>query len=151
LIDSTERLDLLSEGRVVEVGGREAVVAARRGTDARPLLALREVDDRDSAEALRGADITVARGALGALGEGEYLPADLVGLEVGCGDQAVGRVREVLFLPSVEALEVVRPGRGTLLVPLVRDAVRAIDLDRGRIDVDLGFLEPGQSGGSEDG
>jgi ribosomal 30S subunit maturation factor RimM len=38
-------------------------------------------------------------------------------------------------------LEVERPGgEPDLLVPLIRDAVRAVDTDRGEIDVDLTFL-----------
>ena len=43
-------------------------------------------------------------------------------------------------LPSVEVLEVDRPDGSELLVPLVRDCIRSIDLEARRIDVDLGFL-----------
>jgi len=35
---------------------------------------------------------------------------------------------------------VARPGADDLLVPLVHDAVRAVDVDARRIDVDLVFL-----------
>jgi 16S rRNA processing protein RimM len=41
----------------------------------------------------------------------------------------------MVALPSCEALEV-----GDLLVPLVRDAIRSIDLRARVIDVDLAFL-----------
>jgi ribosomal 30S subunit maturation factor RimM len=37
-------------------------------------------------------------------------------------------------------LEVERSGGGDLLVPLVTDAVREVDLDRREIDIDLQFL-----------
>ena len=37
-------------------------------------------------------------------------------------------------------LEVEREGGGELLVPLVRDAVRSVDVAARRIDVDLAFL-----------
>ena len=43
-------------------------------------------------------------------------------------------------LPSCEVLEVARPGSADLLVPLVRDAIRMIDVEERRIDVDLAFL-----------
>jgi ribosomal 30S subunit maturation factor RimM len=47
----------------------------------------------------------------------------------------------VLALPSCEVLEIERPGgEPDLLVPLIQDAVRAVDVDRREIDVDLGFL-----------
>jgi 16S rRNA processing protein RimM len=43
-------------------------------------------------------------------------------------------------LPSVEVLEVIREGGEELLVPMVADAVRSIDVAARRVDVDLGFL-----------
>jgi 16S rRNA processing protein RimM len=56
------------------------------------------------------------------------------------GDLAVGFVRRMAALPSCEVLEVDRPDGSELLVPLVRDAIRSIDVAGRRIDVDLGFL-----------
>jgi 16S rRNA processing protein RimM len=56
------------------------------------------------------------------------------------GERAVGTVRRMIELPSVEALEVVRDGGEELLVPMVGDAVRSIDVAARRVDVDLGFL-----------
>ena len=44
-------------------------------------------------------------------------------------------------LPSVEVLEVVREDGSELLVPMVGDAIRSIDVAARRIDVDLGFLD----------
>jgi ribosomal 30S subunit maturation factor RimM len=38
-------------------------------------------------------------------------------------------------------LEVEREGRETLLVPLVGDAVRSIDVEVGRVEVDCRFLD----------
>jgi 16S rRNA processing protein RimM len=49
-------------------------------------------------------------------------------------------VRRMLALPSCEVLEVERDG-DDLLVPLVRDAVRSVDVDAGVVDVDLAFLD----------
>jgi len=63
------------------------------------------------------------------------------GARVFDGDQEVGLVRRLLALPSCECLEVARDGAaGDLLVPLVRDAIRSVDVAAGRIDVDLRFL-----------
>jgi 16S rRNA processing protein RimM len=42
--------------------------------------------------------------------------------------------------PRRPALEVERPDASDLLVPLVRDAVRSVDVRGGRIDVDTDFL-----------
>jgi ribosomal 30S subunit maturation factor RimM len=47
----------------------------------------------------------------------------------------------MLSLPSCEVLEVAREGTdGDLLVPLVADAVRDVDVDARTIDIDLRFL-----------
>ena len=43
-------------------------------------------------------------------------------------------------LPSCEALEVARPGEPDLLVPMVRDAIRSVDVAGRRIEIDLSFL-----------
>jgi len=47
----------------------------------------------------------------------------------------------VLPLPSTDTLEVERPDTDTLLVPLVGDAVRSIDIAARTVDVDTGFLD----------
>jgi 16S rRNA processing protein RimM len=53
----------------------------------------------------------------------------------------VGTVQRLLALPSCEVLEVARADGGPeLLVPLVRDAVRSVDIDERLIDIDLRFL-----------
>ena len=67
----------------------------------------------------------------------EWWAEDLAGCEVHDAGRPVGVVRQLLELPSCEVLEVERAGGGELLVPLVSDAVREVDLDRRAIDVDL--------------
>jgi 16S rRNA processing protein RimM len=42
--------------------------------------------------------------------------------------------------PSVDVLEVAREGAQDLLVPMVRDAVRSVDIAARRVDVSLEFL-----------
>ena len=76
-----------------------------------------------------------------ALGDEEWYAEDLEGCRVVDGVVAVGRVRRMLALPSCEVLEVERDGGDDLLVPLVRDAVRSVDVAVGVVDVDLAFLD----------
>jgi 16S rRNA processing protein RimM len=130
----------LLSSTTVTVGGRERHVTRHAGTDSRPILRLEGVEDRSAAEALRDASLLVARPDAPALGEDEWWAEDLVGCLVVDGERELGRVRRLVPLPSCEALEVERPGAPDLLVPLVRDAVRAVDVAGRRIDVDSGFL-----------
>jgi 16S rRNA processing protein RimM len=139
----TGRMELLEPGGVIWLAGAPVTIAWRKGTPTRPLLKVDGVDDRDAARALAGSEIGVPREALGPLAPGEHRVEDLIGSEVVDGDLRVGLVRDVIALPSVEALEVEREGRDPLLVPLVRDAIRSIDPESKRVDVRLGFLEEG--------
>jgi 16S rRNA processing protein RimM len=128
--------ELLAGPLVVAGVAREVV--RRAGTDAKPILRLTGVDSRAAAEALRGEPLLADRAAATPLEEDEYWADDLVGLAVTDGERPVGTVERVLSYPSCELLVV-----GDLLIPLVGDAVRDVDLAAGRVDVDLGFLGAG--------
>ena len=112
----------------------------RVGTDQRPVIRLAGHDTRAAAEALNGELLLVDAGLAPPLEEGEYWAHELAGCAVSDGEREVGVVRRMLELPSVEVLEVKRPGGEDLLVPMVSDAVRSIDVAARRVDVDLGFL-----------
>jgi 16S rRNA processing protein RimM len=131
---------MLPLGGVVNVAGAPVKIERRAGTDERPILRLEGHAGREAAEALRGEPLLVARTDLPELEPGEYWAHELEGCAVVDGDAPVGVVRRMLTLPSVDVLEVERDGAGDLLVPLVRDAVRAVDVAGRRIDVDLAFL-----------
>jgi 16S rRNA processing protein RimM len=125
------------------VAGREAEVERVAGTSERPIVRLACAGDRDAAGALGGEDLLVSAGDAPALGPEEWWAHELEGCRVLDGERRIGVVRALRALPSCEALEVERAEGGDLLVPLVRDAVREIDVDGRRIEVDLGFLEGG--------
>jgi 16S rRNA processing protein RimM len=135
------RPDLLTAGRAVEVAGRPREVERRAGTDARPIVRLAGSASREDAEALRGEALLVSRTEVPELGPDEWWPQDLVGCRVVDADAPVGAVVEVVNLPSCDMLEVERDSGDALLVPLVRDAVRSVDVGARRIDVDLAFVE----------
>ncbi len=139
---------LLRDDAAIRVGDRETRVTRRAGTDARPILRVEGVTSREAIEELRGADVMCPRGEAPALGEQEWWAEDLEGCDVVDGPALVGRVRSLLGLPSCEVLVVDRDGGGELLVPMVRDAVRSVDVGARRIDVDLAFLgeAPGRTG-----
>ena len=132
---------LLGDGAIVRVRDRELRIVRRAGTPQRPIVRLEGCENRAHAEALRGEQLLVARSAAPALDEDEWWAEDLEGCAVRDGEMAVGTVRRLLALPSCEVLEVERAGGGPdLLVPLVADAVRAVDVATQVIDVDLTFL-----------
>lgn len=136
---------LLAIGAVVRVDSLslELTIDRRAGTDARPILRFAGYSNRAAAESLRGRDLLVARAEAPQLEPDEWWAEDLVGCAVSDGGRPVGTVSRLLSLPSCEVLEVTRAddsAGGPLLVPLVTDAVREVDVDRRVIDVDLRFL-----------
>lgn len=119
---------------VVLVDGVPRRIERLAGTPERPIVRLSGCSSRSDAEALRGASLSVPRDEL-RLDEGEFWASDLEGCIVVDGTREVGVVARMIALPSCEALEV-----GDLLIPLVRDAIRSIDVEARRIDVDMGFV-----------
>lgn len=134
------RAALLDAGSTLFVDGREHEVVRRAGTDARPIVRLASCTTRDAAEALRGTDLLVPADRAPELEEDEWWPEQLEGCTVHDGEREVGVVRELRTLPSCDVLHVAREGRDELLVPLIHDAVRAVDVDARRIEIDLAFL-----------
>ena len=132
---------LLVAGTRVTLHGDERAIVRRAGTDARPILRLEGIDSREEIEALRGGELIVAGADVPQLQEGEWWAHELEGCEVFDSGVHVGTVRRMLELPSCEALEVDRAGGGEqLLVPMVKAAIRAVEPDRRRVEIDLAFL-----------
>jgi 16S rRNA processing protein RimM len=137
---------LLAQGLAVTLAGRSARIVRRAGTDARPIVRLEGVEDRNAAEALRGMELGVD-GPAPALGDDEWWARELEGCVVMGGEELLGTVTRLIELPSCEALEVLPPEGGeVVLVPMVKDAVRRVEPARRRIEVDLDFLDLGARG-----
>ncbi|WP_051324914.1 ribosome maturation factor RimM [Candidatus Solirubrobacter pratensis] len=132
--------ELLRGRATIFISGSARAIVRRAGTEDNPIFRLEGSSSREDAEALRGAELSVPMSDV-ELEEDEYWAADLAGCAVVDGDTAIGFVRRMSALPSCEVLEVDRPDGSELLVPMVRDAIRSIDVAARRIDVDMEFLE----------
>jgi 16S rRNA processing protein RimM len=101
---------------------------------------LEGVTDRDQAAMMRGVEIGVRRSELPALPSGEFYWDDLIGLDVRSleGEQ-LGRIEEITATPAHPLLRIVdvRAGRSEeLLVPLVRERIKSVDLAKRCVTVD---------------
>lgn len=98
----------------------------------RPLLKLSGIDNLDAAEALQWEYLEAAPMSP-QLEEDEYLTSDLVGMTVATKDgRELGSVDEVLMLPAQDVLRI-----GALMIPVVKEFVKDVDLDLRRIEVEL--------------
>jgi 16S rRNA processing protein RimM len=134
------RSRVLALGGTVTIDGAEREIVRLAGTDARPIMRLDGVVTREAVDALRGSELWVRRADAPALGADEWYAEDLEGCRVVDGERPVGVVKRMLPYPSCELLEVQRPDGPDVLVPLISDAVRTVDIAASVIDVDLAFL-----------
>jgi 16S rRNA processing protein RimM len=101
------------------------------------LMALRDVNDRDTAETLRGAALYIEKSRLPTLEDDHFYWFELIGLEVYTEDgQFLGRLASVLPTGSNDVYVVQHAGRETL-VPALASVVKQIDTAARRMEVIL--------------
>ena len=115
------------------------------------LAALRDVDDRTAAEALRGARIFVPRSSFPSVGEDEFYWVDLLGMQViNRQQEALGTVAGLIDTGVHSVLRVApaaqaAPSEGSraalsaeILIPFVAAYIDQVDRGSGQIRVDWG-------------
>jgi 16S rRNA processing protein RimM len=123
--------DRFAVGAELLVAGEQAHIEESKRSGGRLVIRL----DR---RAERGSPLEVPRSSLPPTGEDEYYVADLIGLEVVEEEgRTLGSVRDVSNYAANDVLEL----DSGLLLPLVEDCVRQVDLDAGRIVVSRGFAD----------
>jgi len=133
-----ESAESLGRHKSVRVGERQLTLKSVKAGGGAPIARFAEIQDRTSAEALRGQTLTVPRSALPPLDEGEYYHADLIGLPCeSLEGEALGTVVAVENFGAGDIIEIEKPDGKRVMVPF-RDGIA--DLAGGRIIVDPVFL-----------
>jgi 16S rRNA processing protein RimM len=137
-------------GSVLWAGEEGGAARALTVTGSRPfrsgrVLQLAGVEDRDAAEALRGAWLSVPRTEVPGAPEGTYYHFELLGCRCSTPEGGEGELGEVVDLVEDGGglLLMIDDGRRILPVPFVQRFLREIDVKRGRIVLDLppGLIE----------
>ncbi|CAA9444748.1 MAG: 16S rRNA processing protein RimM [uncultured Rubrobacteraceae bacterium] len=122
------------------IDGERRRILASRQTPKGFLVDLEGIGDRDLAASLRGSELILDHDELDAPGEEEFYVGDLVGLEV--YDEAgsrIGSVADILETPAHEILLVRDDAKEPTehYVPFTHEHVPTVDLEGGRVVVDL--------------
>ncbi len=99
-------------------------------------VVLEGVDDADAAQALRGGAVMVAAASLPPLKEGEFYYFQIAGAEVMLTDgRRLGTIEDIMSTGGHDVW-VVRDGEHEVLVPVIADVVKAMDLEARRVTIE---------------
>ena len=124
-----------------KTGRKLKITAFRPAKEGEAVIAFEGVGDRNQAEALKGAELFVERGALPEPAEGEFYHADLIGLEVRDSEgRVLGKVIALHNFGASDVLEFARAdseGRGgdSVHLAFTRETVPVIHVADGFIVV----------------
>lgn len=127
----------------VYLQGNPITIERTRRIGKSEVVKLAGVDTRNAAEELRGLLLEVTEADLMPLQPGEYYEHQIIGLQVLTKEgTALGEVTEVLHTGSNDVY-IVRGEKREYLIPAIADVVRDIDLDQGKITIEVipGLLE----------
>jgi 16S rRNA processing protein RimM len=114
-------------------GKRFRVMSMREAKDG-AVVALEGVNDRNAAEALKGAELFVPRAALPKEAADEFYHADLIGLRAEDTEgRAMGTVRALHNFGAGDVIELVRDDGDEVFLPFTREVAQEIDIEGGRI------------------
>lgn len=124
-------------------------VEAQRARAGAVLLKLAGVESPEAAAPLVGWELAIPREEAPAPPEGAFYHYDILGLEVVCEGEALGRVQEILETPAHDVY-LIRGAAAEWMLPATRAHIRRIDLAAGRIEVHPEADVPGLIAGGEE-
>ena len=117
-----------------EDGRSFAVTSVRAHKGDAVVIRLQGIDDRRSAETLKGLRLYISRGALPEPKVGEFYHTDLMGLRVEDAEgKKLGVVCGVHNFGAGDLIEIEDAKGETALIPFTRNAVPVVDIAGGRI------------------
>lgn len=97
-----------------------------------------EFDDINEILPYKGMTLYADRDELGELPEGVHYIVDLIGLDVVTeSGEMVGTIADVFNTGASDIYDVKRDGKKNLLLPVIDDVVKEIDIENGRVTVNV--------------
>ena len=123
--------------------GSGVVVQRMRPTTGGAILKLQGIEDRDAVDDLRGRTMLIDASAAAPAAADEVHYQDLIGLSAVAGDVLVGKVTDIMELPTGVMLVIRSDAGKETLVPVVGPLIEEVDLSAREIKLSLpdGYLE----------
>ena len=119
-------------------GARQFEVTHVREAKGHLVATLKDIATREEAERLNGVELYVAREKLPATSEDEYYHTDLIGLAaVNAAGEPLGRVIAIHNFGAGDIIEIAPPNGATMLLPFSNAVVPTVDLEGGRVVIEL--------------
>ena len=122
----------------LKTGGRECEIALQSVKFFKNMVIAKfeGIDSPEEARKYRGATLWIPREEAVALEKDEYYRADLIGLSVVAeGGEALGTLTDVLETGANDVYEITLQDKRKALFPAIKDCVKAVDLEAGRMTV----------------
>jgi 16S rRNA processing protein RimM len=119
-------------------GARHFEVTQAREAKGHLVATLKGIATREDAERLNGIELYIARDQLPATDNDEYYHADLIGLAaVTPANEPLGRVIAIHNFGAGDIIEIAPLQGATLLLPFTNAVVPTVDLEGGRVVIEL--------------
>ena len=99
------------------------------------IVKFKEINDINEAEKYKGQVLLADRNDLWELEDGVYYIADLIGLDVYDESGKIGVIADVFNTGANDIYDVKREGKKNLLLPVIDDVVKEIDLENKKVTV----------------
>jgi len=141
LTDDPRRFSILKDCFLLTENNKTKTAAKAVGarySNSKVILKFDGIDDRDAALALKGRFIAVTRENAVKLAPGTYFICDLIGCMVTCEESGeLGIISDVLQTGANDIYVVKRENNKDLLIPVIKDVIKDIDLQNRTIRVHL--------------
>ena len=127
-------LYLFDKGALV----KEVVVKTHRKHKQFDLLSFEKLEDINLIEGFKGFDIKISEDQQQDLEDGSYYYHQIIGLDaVTLDGEKIGKISEILAPGANDVWVVNRKGKKELLLPVIDDVIKKVDLEQGLVVVDL--------------
>lgn len=128
---STDFLERFEPGRRIFIAGEEFTIKRMTTHKTQVRVETKEIRDRNHAEELQWAHVTVPADEMPELDENEFFTSDLIGLKVvDESGRELGKVDDVFQSPAHDILMI-----GSGMIPAVQEFVKDVDLEAGVITI----------------